>query len=274
MAVPAPWEKNNSDLLLCLLLNRKHVTCTALWTLHMNRTDETSCFEKSAFIHQVTFLLISNLTLFLWNSTFPFPRLANFSFSQYRELRVSGKLWSARSKRRYLCISGACRVARCPAPAKLGSRRPAAPGGGGGWSLSLLQRERGPGRGPCYLTRSLTQHRAAISSHRTMPDRAASMWQPVLLNSLQNNLGTPPRCRHVVQSWDFVQVFIGTQAQVLLQLSARKTRWGKARSQVFSLLDRIKKAKRTRDESMVAFSPQENYICFLRTSNDSFQSCG
>lgn len=83
MAVPAPWEKNNSDLLLCLLLNRKHVTCTALWTLHMNSTDETSCFEKSAFIHQVTFLLISNLTLFLWNSTFPLP-----SFSKLQLLSV------------------------------------------------------------------------------------------------------------------------------------------------------------------------------------------
>lgn len=47
MAVPAPWEKNNSDLFLCLFLNRKHAICAAPWTLQMIRTDETSssvCF--------------------------------------------------------------------------------------------------------------------------------------------------------------------------------------------------------------------------------------
>jgi len=73
MAVPAPWEKNNSDLFPCLFLNRKHVISTVPWTFQIIRTDETSCFEKFAFIHQVKFLLISNIMLFLWNPTFPLP---------------------------------------------------------------------------------------------------------------------------------------------------------------------------------------------------------
>lgn len=90
----------------------------------------------------------------------------------------------------------------------------------------------------------------------------------------QNNPGTPPRCRHVVllvQSWDFVQVFIRKQARVLQQLWARKLR---LISSSVSPLDGIKKAKRGWDESTVPFSPQENYICFLRTSNDSLQAVG
>lgn len=143
------------------------MTCTVLWTFHTNSTDETSCFETSAFTHQVTFLLISNITLFLRNSTFPLS-----SLSKIRLLSVQ------RAASQWQTV--VCKVKMTlfvhlwgPAEWRVAELRQSSAAGGqlrlvrrGGWSSSLLQPERGPGRGPAiwhdpWLSTALPSHPAA-----------------------------------------------------------------------------------------------------------------
>lgn len=279
MAVPAPWEKNNSDLFWCLFFHRKHVLCRALWTFQTMRPDESSCSERS--------LLLSSRSDLFWfqtqgcsseTSLSPFSSFSNLQLLSQRSLSsckpVAPKLWCARSKRCDLCIPGALPSGTVPSAGRAPQPVASCPAAVGRLQLVAgLQPESWPGWGPCYPTRSLTQHTAAISPHHMMPDTFASMWPPVLLSSLPSNVGTPPRCRHGVYLFSHETLgkcLLENRLKCYYSYEQGTGGWAKLDLDFSLSFGRNK----SQDESMAAFSPQENYICFLRTSNDSFQSCG